>query len=72
MGCRLFAMERMGSMSKQALLLAAAIAGLAMAVPAGQWLGKPRPVSGTVPAAALLVEFLIAPFTAPLVNTCGR
>lgn len=42
-------MERRGSISKQALLLAIAMAGLALAIPAGQWLGKPRPISGTVP-----------------------
>lgn len=42
-------MERAGSNAKQAILLAAAIAALALAIPAGRWLGSPRPVSGTAP-----------------------
>ncbi len=50
-GSTLDDMERAGSNSKQAFLLAAAMAGLVLAIPAGRWIGKPRPVSGTVPVA---------------------
>lgn len=44
-------MARAGTNTKQAFLLAAAIAAVALAIPAGRWLGSPRPVSGTAPVA---------------------